>query len=211
MGTDIHGVFQCYDSNTKQWRNVSSTYQQHRDHELFAVLACTPIWVLNWLAVSPIAEPRGFPPDFAYEDDDPLFCRWLPWYYPSGYVYHKTDETTEVWMGVHSFSWLTGDEMLTWAKNPCNSSVVETGIVKRAVYESWDGKSSPLCYSRGTLGANDVLVNDNIVEKNNFPDWTHIHCQWISNLSLKLAYFFDEVESLVSEYGRVRFVFGFDS
>lgn len=104
MGTDIHGVFQRYDKNAKQWRDVPSAYQRHRDYGLFVVLACTPSYVLDWLTVPPIAEPRGFPLDFAYEDNDPLFCRWLPWYYPSGYVYHKTDEATEVWMGDHSFS-----------------------------------------------------------------------------------------------------------
>jgi hypothetical protein len=126
-------------------------------------------------------------------------------------MYHKTDETTEVWMGVHSFSWLTGDEMLTWAKKPSNSNVMETGIVERADYESWDGKSLPRFYSRGIVEPNVVLVNDNTMEKKNSPNWTHIRCQWEVNLSVKLAYFFDEVESLVSEHGLVRFVFGFDS
>lgn len=101
--------------------------------------------------------------------------------------------------------------MLTWAKKPSNSNVVATGIVERAVYESWDGQSVPLCYSRGTVGANNVLVNDNTVEKKNSPNWTHIHCQWEINLSVELAYFFDEVESLVSKHKCIRFVFGFDS
>lgn len=43
------------------------------------------------------------------------------------------------------------------------------------------------------------------------PAWTHVRCEWFSDLRRELADFFDEVKRLQRDHGRVRFVFGFDS
>ena len=192
-------------------QDVSSANLIDRNYRLFVVLAGVPNWYLNWTNISPIAKPRGLPSDFALENANPRILRWLPWSFSRDYVHRMTtDDKRIIWMGDHSHSWLTGDEILAWAKKTANFNFVETGIVTRAVYESWDGKSFPGYCSRGSVDSNAVLVEDNSVKMKKSPHWTHIKCQWTSNLSEGLRGFFDEVETLISEHGFVRFVFGFD-
>ncbi len=212
MGTDIHGVFQRHDKATGQWHDVPSNYEQDRHYQLFAVLAGVRngrgfAGVSTGEAVTPIAEPRGLPADFATEDEmHPLAT--LEHMGPSRRKWHEAHEKLEVWMGDYSHSWLTGDEILAWAKKA--PVVVKTGVLDRDVYEAWDATSQPPSYCGGILGRDVVQINDNAVEKAQTPNWTHIRCNWQSDLRAELAYFFDEVARLVAEHGKVRFVFGFD-
>ena len=213
MGTDIHGVFQRHDKATGQWHDVPSHYEQDRHYQLFAVLAGVRngrgfAGIPTGEAVTPIAEPRGLPSDFAMDDDaHPLAT--VEHMDPGRRKYHQADEKLEQWMGDHTHSWLTGSEMLAWAEKA--PKVVKTGVLDRAVYEAWDGASRPPSYCGGISGRDVVLVNDNAVEKERTPNWTHIQCTWQSDLRVELAYFFDEVARLVAEHGDARFVFGFDS
>lgn len=120
MGTDIHGVFQRHDKATGQWHDVPSNYEQDRHYQLFAVLAGVRnghgfAGVPTGEAVTPIAEPRGLPDDFAIEDEaHPLAT--LEHMNPLSRKWHEDDEKLEVWMGDHSHSWLTGKEILAWAE-----------------------------------------------------------------------------------------------
>jgi hypothetical protein len=159
-------------------------------------------------AVMPIAEPRGLPDDFAMDGDaHPLAA--LEHMDPRRRKYHEADEKLEQWMGDHSHSWLTGDEILAWAEKA--PEVLKAGVLDRAAYETWDGTSRPTSYCGAIFGNDVARINDNAVEKEQMPNWTHIFCHWSSELRAELAYFFDEVARLVSEHGNVRFVFGFDS
>lgn len=214
MGTDIHGVFQRHDGSV--WTDIESRYEQQRHYQLFAVLAGVRngrgfAGVPTGEAVTPIAEPRGLPEDFSvigeYRDSHPLAN--LDHMDPRRRKYHTTDEPLEQWMGDHTHSWLEGDEMLTWfAAAP---EVLKTGIVSREDYEAWDSEKGFDSYCGGISGPSVVVVNDNAVEKEEKPNWTHIRCHWKVDLKQELAYFFEEVDRLRSEHGRVRFVFGFDS
>lgn len=213
MGTDIHGVFQRLDKATGQWHDVASNYEQDRHYQLFAVLADVRngygfAGVPTGEVVTPIAERRGLPADFTMDGESHPITT-LEYMAPRRREYHRDDEALEVWMGDHSHSWLTGYEMLDWAKSA--REVVKIGILNRAVYEAWDGTSEPPSYCGRIRGDDVVLINDNAVEKEQTPAWTHIRCTWKSDLRAELAYFFDEVARLVSEHGEVRFVFGFDS
>lgn len=217
MGTDIHGIFQRHDGS--QWIDVPSTYDFGRHYQLFAVLADVRngygfAGVKTGEPVKPIAPRRGLPPDFEMDGDDhPLASADLesPWRqkarleHPDWYV----DEKLAVWMGDHSHSWLTADEMLAWyAKAP---RVIKTGILDRAIYDAWSGEGNPSEWCGGIGGGGVVTINDNELEKREVPGWTHIRCEWESGLGQELAYFFDEVKRLADLHGRVRFVFGFDS
>ena len=213
MGTDIHGVFQRRDPATGQWEDVPSTYEQHRDYQLFAVLAGVrngygAAGVTTGEPVKPIASPRGLPDDFRVESEShpvPSVEVLPPWRRDG----HREGEPIEVWMGDHSHSWLTGDEMLRWfATAPV---VTRTGILSRSVYEMWSGDGPPESWCGGIAGPNVKVVHDNAVEMAQTPDWTHVRCHWYSPLRAALAYLFDEVARLVKEHGEVRFVFGFDS
>ena len=110
MGCNIHTVWQKKVGDS--WVDIESEYEENRHYALFAVLAGVRNgvhhWVKNGYFVTPIAEPRGFPKDFDVLDGD----------------MHKTDIVPkwmdterfegEVWMGDHSYSWLSGEEMLKW-------------------------------------------------------------------------------------------------
>jgi len=214
MGHDIHGVFQRYDKATSQWHDVSSSYDQGRDYQLFAILAGVRkerfISTQTGYAVEPIAEPRGLPDDFKIVGNT-HFVATIEHIDQRRREFLKEDEELKIWMGEHSYSWLTGDEMLDWFKEPHGHEVVKTGILDRADYDLWDGVNQPTKYCGGISGPQVVMVNDDTIEKDQAPNWTHIRCKWQVDLRTELAYFFDEVERLVTEHGQIRFVFGFDS
>lgn len=197
MGTDIHGIMQKRVNN--QWEDIAFDYAEDRHYQLFAVLA----GVRNGYGfagcptgepVEPIASPRGLPDDFYVVDGE----------HPS------TDEDgpAEKWMGAHSFSWLTGQEMLGgYERLP---AVTKCGVLSRKDFEQWDKQSRPESYPGGVSGRDVVLVNS-VEEAERTPGWNYIRCTWQQSLKEELAYFFEEVKKLVQEHGEIRYVFGFDS
>lgn len=219
MGTDIHGVFQRHNPTTGNWEDIPSNYEQQRHYQLFAVLAGVRngtgfAGIKTGEPVTPISVPRGYPEDFSVEDDDHIVGH-LEHIDPGRRKYRigkwlePGENPLKLWMGDHNHSWLTAEEMLAWYESA--PTVIQTGILDRAVYESWDKKSAPDSYCGGISGPSVVLINDNHRERESRPDWTHIRCEWDQSLRGELAYFFDEVARLQVEHGRVRFVFGFDS
>lgn len=187
MGTDIHCVFQRKDATSGRWRDVPSGYDRGRHYQLFAVLAGVRNGVgfagmKTGEAVEPISYPRGLPDDF-------------------------TNDT--VWMGDHSFSWLSGEEMVAWFDSA--PTVTQRGVVSREVYERWDKVSRPESYCGGVSGGGVVVVDDTEEAKRARPDWNFINVSWQSSLREELGYFFGEVRRLMGEHGEIRFVFGFDS
>lgn len=223
MGTDIHGVFQKRDKEAGKWVDVEHNYTMDRHYQLFAVLAGVRngagfAGVRTGESVQPIAEPRGYPDDFAVEviaDEDEYDLEDMHMLASLAHMdkrraeYRSEEDPCAVWMGDHSHSWLLGSEMLAWYERA--PTIIQTGILDRADYEAWDKKSHLQSYSDGIWGANVVLVNDNDQERAAKPNWTHIRCEWEMPLQHELSYFFDEVKRLVAEHGEVRFVFGFDS
>lgn len=116
MGCDVHAVWQA--RRNDQWVDVHSEWDQDRHYLLF-----------NWLAGvrgdgPSIAEPRGLPDDFtmrgdlhpttedALDDDEKSFQQDDP-DYPSK------------WMGDHTYSWLTVDEILSAEKPAPNFKSVD--------------------------------------------------------------------------------------
>lgn len=222
MGTDIHGVFQRHNPTTGKWEDIPHRYEMERHYQLFAVLAGVRngvgfAGIRTGEPVQPISEPRGYPDGFVSvgpneegadaEDMHPITT--LDVIDPRRRQWHEDDEPMSIWMGDHSHSWLTADEMLAWyAAAP---KVTKTGVLDRETYEQWDKQSPPVSYSGNVFGNSVVMVNDNTVERSQTPDWNYIRCHWKANLLTELAYFFDEVTRLQREFGQVRFVFGFDS
>lgn len=207
MGTDIHGIMQKRVND--QWEDIHFNFGEDRHYQLFAVLAGVRngygfAGCLTGEAVVPIAEPRGLPEDFTRDYDvhpvaNPVVL--LPWQ-------REEEGPFEKWMGTHSFSWLTGQEMLDgYEKLPV---VTKYGVLSRQEYEQWDKVSEPESYSGGVCGPDKVLVNS-AEEADRTPGWTYIRCTWQQGLKEELAYFFEEVRNLVQEHGEIRYVFGFDS
>lgn len=93
MGADIHGVLQeRYGSG--RWYTVEEI-EDDRNYALFSALA----GVRNYGSITPIAGPRGLPEDFEVVEGDSVKMDY------KGYT---------VWLGDHSFSWLTIEELTAW-------------------------------------------------------------------------------------------------
>lgn len=97
MGADIHGVVQTRwarnPAGQERWRSVMEI-EGGRNYALFAALAN----VRNYGDITPISEPRGLPEDFETDGDEVKLA------YSDG----------KVWMGDHSYTWLTLEELLDW-------------------------------------------------------------------------------------------------
>ena len=231
MGTDIHGVFQARNMQTNTWKNIPHGYEMQRHYQLFAVLAGVRNGVgfagcVTGQAVSPIADPRGYPEDFGTRglrdfddveegaDANELVDDRHPASYevvdPRRQKYYKAEEVRSIWMGDHSFSWLGGEEMMHWHESA--PIIVASGIIGRLEYEAWNKVSEPKSYCGGISGGGIVVIDESQVNKPGEPmNWTHVSVTWDRGLKGDLAYFFDEVQRLVKEHGTIRFVFGFDS
>lgn len=204
MGCDIHGVFQA--KRNGKWADIENPYDERRHYQLFAVLA----GVRNGLGfagtptggqVTPISEPRGFPDDFEVDGEShPIedLRQMSAW----SRKYFSKEDRFEVWMGDHSHSWLTADEILDWAA----PVVQKCGYISKEEYEKWDKVSRPSNYSGGIWGHGIICTEDP-----NSDGWTHVLARWNSDLKEELKYFFDIVAELKRQHGEVRFVFGFDS
>lgn len=208
MGTDIHGIWQK--KINEGWKDIPSEYTQDRHYQLFAVLAGVRngygfAGVQTGQPVTPIAEPKGLPDDFLMDGDyHPIESNKIRDPQRQKYWKEREDDYLQYHMGDHSFSWLSGQGMLTWYENA--PSVVKTGIVDRKTFNNWDGVSAPESYCLGISGPNVVFAG---ADSNS--DWTHIRVNWNESLKDSLSYFFNEVYRLVREHGEIRFVFGVDS
>lgn len=196
MGCDIHGVWQA--RNGGEWVDVDGAYTHDRHYQLFAVLA----GVRNNGEIEPIAQGRGLPTDFLMIDRE----------------YHPVDDDHgNAWMGDHSHTWLSGEEMLAWRVNA--PTIQRSGIIARAQYATWKKGTRPEGAWSGELFGSDIRTIDEIdmpteegwVRDALDTEWTHIRVRWPENLGESLAYFFDEVKRLVELHGEIRFVCGFDN
>lgn len=89
MGADIHGLLQARYAGSKHWFNECEI-EDGRNYVLFSVLAN----VRNYNDLIPIAAPRGLPEDSGFSAE--------------------TEQIGSVWMGDHSYTWFTLDELSEW-------------------------------------------------------------------------------------------------
>ncbi len=200
MGTDIHGVFQKKVGN--KWEDIPSLYEQDRHYLLFA-------WLGNvrngfgFAEIIPLSDNRSLPQYFEIDGYGNHPITSLDIMDSRRREYHEDDEPLEIWMGDHSYSWLSADEIINGEK----PRIMRTGIISIEQLKIWDGISEPDSYSGGVSGPGIVVSNwKEVTEKT-----THVQIEWFENTADTLAYFVDEVKRLKNKYGYVRFVFGFDS
>lgn len=200
MGCDIHVTFQK--KVGASWIDIEHKYEENRHYQLFGWLAnvrngygfagCT-----TSQPIEPLSEPRGFPKDFEVTtgDEHPM---------PSWFN-NEIDEDNphSKWMGDHSHSWLSADEIL----NSKMKTIWKTGIISIEEFNSWDGVSQPKSYCAGISGNSISLAESPVdVEQKH----SHVRIFWKMSAG-EFNYFIDEVKRLVSIHGEIRMVFGFDS
>lgn len=96
MGADIHGVLQVKWNHKEEWE-TEDYIESERHYLTFSALA----GVRNYMDIRPISEPRDLPDGFKVDKSNSH--DWRDW----------RGEQSE-WLGDHSHSWLTLDEILEW-------------------------------------------------------------------------------------------------
>lgn len=96
MGCDIHGVYQVKfpSGGWRTWGEI----EDDRNYVWFSIIA----GVRNYLELDPIQMDRGFPPGFHVENDEHREYR------------HRMMDERKLWMGDHSFGWVTLKEIEDW-------------------------------------------------------------------------------------------------
>lgn len=208
MGCDIHAVFQK--RTPEGWEDVPTKWDEGRHYFLFSVLAGVRngygfAGVPTYVPLKPISEPRGLPSDFVVDHEShplaqPELLGWRA-------KYRDDAEPLEVWMGDHSHSWLTADEILAYATSGGDDAVERTGVLSLEAYRKWDKVSQPPAWCGGVSG-NGILISlpSEINERT-----SHVRVTWIRSQLDEIGYFISEVQRLKDEHGDVRMVFGFDS
>lgn len=172
MGTDIHGVLQrAYKVGGKQYWRTECEMERGRNYCLFAALAGVRngygfAGVPTHNPITPISEPRDWPDDF----DLTSIRGRIP-----GVDWDEEEE--ELWLGDHSFSWLTLEEVINW--DGWDQPLSECGYISREQYDAWDRKSPPEGGWSGGISGRDVVTVDSCVPGwDAYKDWTHVRAYW---------------------------------
>ena len=218
MGTDIHGVWQA--KKDGRWTDIESNYSQDRHYFLFA-------WIGNVRngfgfagckthdPLEPLTDCRGLPEDFEVVGGDTHPIDDLAIMDPRRRKWYEEGEPKEVWMGDHSHSWVTVDEVL----DASDQGTAKEGWVSLKVYNEWRG-GAPESWCGG-VGGPDVARVDlyeetfaglhPVVEEIVGKD-VYVRVGWrVDSVKEQLSEFIDECRRLKNLHGDVRFVFGFDS
>jgi hypothetical protein len=206
MGCDIHMILQIK-KNGKFETLKDFIVGDYRSYNAFAVLAN----VRNGYGFAGcdtgdewpyISEPRGLPDDFLINDD-----------------YRLLVNGEEIWLGEHSHSYLTLDEIDTFLESKIrNMQYKKRGVITRETYlkikkgellepDDWSGDvyGSPVI---------KILPQDEL----NTPKYTHVKYEWVVSGYDFQQCLFSDVEKMKKvaqdnnlQWDEVRIVFGFDS
>jgi hypothetical protein len=203
MGTDVHAIWQA--KKAGRWVDIESEWDQDRHYFLFAWLADVRngfgfAGVPTHDPIKPIAPRRGLPDDFEGGEDHPVTDTKVM---GRRAAYLEEGEPPTMWLGDHSHSWLTADEILS-AERPKN--IRKDGVITIDQYRAWDKVSQPESWCGGVSGRGIVTSLPAEIG----PETTHVQVSWVRQED-GLDYFVDEVRRLKDLHGEVRLVFGFDS
>ena len=203
MGTDIHGFFQKYDTNLNLWIDIESDYDEKRDYYLFSILAN----IRNFNNFVYIDLPRGLP-ESIYLDEENLYKTdsLSLWRSRIQKEISYPEDNQEIWLGDHSHTWLSDDEMIEWYSSPKINEV--DGLILYSEYPQWDKETAPnFDYALYDWNAIELTEDEYLQGKVG----AYVRVYWQQDVREYMAYFFDEVIRLKELHGKVRFVFGFDS
>lgn len=137
MGTDIHSVVQVK-SYGDDWQTVEHRLNgDPRSYDYFAILAGVRngsgfAGIKTGDGYKPIAEPKGLPDDFAITEDQ----------------YHQG-----TWMGEHSYSWVTLEEM---QQLDTGQRTKKCGVIPFWQYKLWREKRGWPSTWAGSVGGRNV-------------------------------------------------------
>lgn len=218
MGTDIHGGFikvvKDEKGNVVSKQPIKTNWNFDRNYTLFAILA----GVRNGYGfagcyrhepLQPIAEGRGLPEFISVVEDctGDLYNKW--------YGLWDDEEEFGCWLGDHSYTHMTVNEILEW--KGWSNHLAQGGVVSVEHYEETIAKGKePESWCGGVSGTEVFVVEqeDYWMYKTLTKKPTHVQCKWKSEQSLGEMYkwFLEEIKRIKEEYGEdVYLVVGFDS
>lgn len=212
MGTDVHGGFQRRKDESDEWEPVKTKWEMDRDYHLFAILAN----VRNGHgfaghptgdSVMPITSGRGIPDDLKVNGCFTAHALFNSWY-GSEWATKDTPEFGE-WLGDHSHTHMTIDEILEWPH--WDENQVHIGCITIAQWRDLKRGKTPYTWS-GMVFASGARLARN--EKDINGGTTHVQTEWTGKKHSESAkYFLDEINRLKAENEgyEVRLVIGFDS
>lgn len=203
MGTDIHLIIQEQNEQGDWVRNKDLELEDltWRNYDVFAVLGNVRngvgfAGITTGEEVKPLTNGRGFPYDFVENPDISTYKEYL---------------------GDHSYSWCTLQEILDYdwgiVRNIC-------GVVDREFYDEWDRSTPPDSYCGDVGGPNIVVLEDEdflkLQEKGQLdPEITYyVRIWWQDTVRDRCGLFVKTIEKIAKEVKdpkKVRLVFGFDS
>lgn len=217
MGCDIHSVAQVRKKGV--WVTVGERLNDDRNYDTFGLLAN----VRNgsgfagvdtgdgWI---PISEPKGLPDDFQIDDNERHGA--------TGELDEDGYDDSGVWMGDHSHSFLTLQEMLDYKH--WNKGTYKRAFVSESDYLQLRGtQEEPESYCGGISGRNIVTMPakeyDRLERMKALPKGKeiHVHYQWGKTYKDNAVYtdIIPTLKEIAKEHGvgpeDVRLVFGFDS
>lgn len=217
MGTDVHGGFIKYNKETGEKLAVKTNWEMYRDYTLFAILA----GVRNGFGfagcyrhepLTPIAEGRGIP--YWLEVNEECHC---PELHNKGYGRYVDEQEFGEYLGDHSFTYMTIDEILSW--HGWDSELQVVGVLDKDHYLDtlYIGKT-PVRWYGGISGDDTHTVEENVFKTlllvGDGKYVTHISCKWVAEETLAESkeYFLKEVKRIKDEFGGDTYlVLGFDS
>ena len=208
MGTDIHYIFETKDE-TGKWQEIAIDYDNTerfyigRSYLLFSVLAGVRnghgfAGVPTYKPVEVIAEPRGLPDNVSSSTEE------------NTNMWHHDDDDGDPRFGDHSYSYLTGDEILEHFRVVRHTTNV--GIITKEAYFEWSGDCSPDMWYGGISGPDVSVFDSQGIRDVKIPDgYTHIKVMWDVNINDVLTRYVEMFKLLKDMFGEYRMVFGFDS
>ena len=198
MGTDIHLAAEYYQDGC--WHLAHVELPNERNYRAFAILAdvrngYTFAGFDTGDAVIPISEPRGFPEDMSnelrallddeeeenYQFDQDEFEAIL-----------KNEEQDHIWLGDHSISWVTLQELLDY---DLDQPLTHRGMVSPEAARRWKENREPPGVVAGYSSQ---------------PDWVHL--EWSRPLRESAPLISELIDALtpLGDPPYVRIIFGFD-
>ena len=199
MGTDIHLAAEVYKGGF--WHLSDVDLPAYRNYRAFAILAdvrngYTFAGMDSGDPVVPISYPRGFPEDMSPELREMLEAEdeggWLG-DEGMGDFSVDDDEPEYIWLGDHSLSWVTLEEMINY---DLDQPVTLRGRVSPEAARRWKENREP---------------PNAVVAFTANPDWVSLEWQRPLRESASLVADLIEVLHPLGKPHEVRIIFGFDS
>lgn len=120
--------------------------------------------------------------------------------------FYQAEDYLKIWLGDHSYSWLSDEELLNWYALPQIYRL--EGFITYSEYPAWNKIDQPI-FDYSGYAIDSIILSEAQWQQGLKGDIVEVF--WQQDIRKLLSYFFDEIIRLKKLHGQVRFVFGFDN